>query len=181
MNEYKIGQPINGKKGPIKEQNLYQYDSSGHTLWLCCSELDNREVEAVRKGAIDIAFLEISPVITLLCKIDGFMDWSDTPYSWHLVKKEEQCIPYTNYPNGFGVPLTIILVEASTGVVSVLRLLGLESNFSNQLHQAIKRQIELPFNPQQYYSEVQAQQSSYSSSQMVKMASNFCNFKKKAV
>jgi hypothetical protein len=59
--------------------------------------------------------------------------WSDAPYTWHMVPAEQRSGPPELAP-GQGGLLTIILVNAETGLVGALRAVSLAPRFSRHLH-----------------------------------------------
>ncbi len=148
------------------EAQYYQYDASGHTIWLFLNKLKDKEVEAFHKNKVEVAFVVIKQVIFLLLKIEGFIDWSDFPYSYHLVSEELRKLPEDNYKVGTGAPLLLVLVEANTGVVKGLRVLGLSSKFTNALHQAIQEQAKEPFDQKAYHQTIDEVRSRFSASEL---------------
>lgn len=154
MNDYLhklvVGSPYKEGVTGCDEAQYYQYDANGHFVFLCFNNLLSREVESFQKNRLDLSFLVVKQVIFLLLHIDGFLDWSDFPYSYHLVPDELKKIPEAHFSYGTGAPMFFILVEGTTGIVKGLRVLGLSSKFSNALHREIQEQATIPFDKKVY-------------------------------
>jgi hypothetical protein len=56
-----------------------------------------------------------SEVILLLYRIEGFANWSDAPYSWHLVPEQLRTDPDER------ALMTVVLVDAGAGIIRALR------------------------------------------------------------
>lgn len=100
---------------------------------------------ALRAGAT----FESDDPIFFLYRFGG-QPWSDAPYSWHLVPAAERVLP----PDPLGPDdrplLTVILVDAASGLVRALRALSLPPPVAAPLHAAIRAQATAPFDPTTY-------------------------------
>ncbi len=150
LHKLQVGQLYKAGVTHCPEAQYYQYDVNGHFGFLCFNNLHDSEVQSFQKNKLELSFLVVKQVIFLLLKIQDFIDWSDLPYSYHLVPEELRKIPEANFSYGTGAPLLLVLIEGTTGIIKGLRMLGLSSKFSNALHQAIQEQAKTIFNKEAY-------------------------------
>jgi hypothetical protein len=99
---------------------------------------------AVRNGKCEFAVTVEGPVIFFLYRFGHTITWSDVPYSWCLVPEVQWSLPE---PEGEESPalLHIILVNAGTGIVRVLRGVTLSPAFTQALDEAIRAQAAAPW------------------------------------
>jgi hypothetical protein len=69
---------------------------------------------------------------------------SDAPYSWHLVPETEQALPDAEGPETRAL-LQVVLPDAQTGLVRVLRAVTFSPSFTRALHDAIRAQAFSPW------------------------------------
>lgn len=122
----------------------YNYTRAGHDLRLFFAEPSISEVLAARSAKIRLALLVEPPLIVLAYKIPGLADWSDAPYTWHLVPPEHRAIPEvaTGEQRAW---LNVTLVDASTGILKALRAVTLTPLATQLLHAAIAAQAAQPW------------------------------------
>jgi len=157
-----VGQPYQEGVTNYPEAQYYQYDVNGHFVFLCFNNLSDQETQAFRENKIELSFLVVKQVIFLLLHIQGFIDWSDLPYSYHLVYDELKKIPEADFSPGTGAPMLLVLVEGNTGIVKGIRILGLSSKFSNALHREIQEQAKTPFDRNAYDQTIDEVRSKFS-------------------
>jgi hypothetical protein len=68
-----------------------------------------------------------------------------------MVPADQRTLPPAEpYAEGTGVPLSVVLTDAQTGIVRALRVIGLGTALTNALHQAIRAQAEAAFDRAAY-------------------------------
>jgi hypothetical protein len=76
----------------------------------------------------------------LLYRFGDTLPWSDSAFSWWNVAEEDRQIPAPQANPAERILLKIILVEAATGIVKAIRVTTLSPEFTEKLHDAIRRQ-----------------------------------------
>ena len=118
----------------------------------------------------EIRFIELSDIIMLTVKI-GNLNWMDAPYSVHLSKNLTKL---QDVKENEGIGLTLVLIDAITGKIEHLRLLGLSTNFTKALFKAIKEQQNKKFNKELYIEKLNLIYQKYSTKEIVKVSRNYC-------
>ena len=153
------------------EGAYFEYSEAGPFLIFAFSWPTKEDIEAARKGRVELALYEAPPVIFILHKIRGLEQWSDSPFSIRLYdgmgKKFDWSEPIEE---GQGLGLNIVLVDADTGVLLALRLVGTSTEFARELRAAILRQIEAPFSVTAYDSKINEVYTKYTSQQLLALA-----------
>lgn len=117
----------------------------GHELRVVLSDLTEREIARIGgDGRVDLALVVEPLVFTVLAQFDGVIPWSGAPFSWHQLPEDERVLPPT-LTAGERAVLTLVLVEASDGIVRAVRSLVLSPEFSGALEEAIRDQAARPF------------------------------------
>ncbi|MDH3600903.1 MAG: hypothetical protein OEU26_14860, partial [Candidatus Tectomicrobia bacterium] len=57
------------------------------------------------------------PIIFFLLRFEGVSSWADAPYSFHLVPVEERSLPPDHLSPQTRAVVTVLLVEARSGIV----------------------------------------------------------------
>ena len=129
----------------------YNYDFEGHILRLFLRSPTAKEIAAIRNGAIDLALIVEDSIVFFLVQFPGGgLPWSDCPYCYWSVPEGRRQTPPMLAENQRAV-LNILLVDADTGIVQVMRVVSLEHDFSVLLHTAIAAQIDAgPITPADY-------------------------------
>lgn len=127
----------------------FSYIGAGHQLRLFVGDLKPHEIEAVRTGEAQFALSIIDDIIFFHFRIEPAFGWSDCPFTIHLTDLKAE-LPELDYRKAFGAPLTLILVEATTGIVKVLRMVAMSHSFTMKLHRAIHEQASKPFDLADY-------------------------------
>ena len=79
----------------------------------------------------------------------GHGEWSDAPFSIHMVPASESVLPAL-LTGEQRVALNVVLVSANDGIVRALRLVSFSPEFSQRLHAAILAQAALSFDQAAY-------------------------------
>lgn len=131
------------------EGTQYNYYDRGHELAIFVDKPTRDEINAVRKGQVEIRVLVDLPVVLLLARFAGVrgktgLPWQDAPYSWHLVPEERRQLPPELGAEERPL-LTVVLVDARDGKVRALRQLALEVDVGQALHAGIRAQAAAPW------------------------------------
>ncbi|GIW55376.1 MAG: hypothetical protein KatS3mg082_1780 [Nitrospiraceae bacterium] len=140
MSILSVGQPYHPNRNRWPEAAQYNFRSGRHELVLFWPSPSPQEVEGVRVGRADFGLFFEPPVILLLYRFAGACDWSDAPYSIHLVPQEERLAPEAVSPEARAL-LSVVLVDADTGLVRALRAITMSPGFTRLLHAAIAQQL----------------------------------------
>ena len=85
------------------------------------------------------------PIIFFLLRFEGVSSWADAPYSFHLVPVEERSLPPDHLSPQTRAVVTVLLVEARSGIVQAIRVVTLSPAFTRRLFEAIRQQVLQPF------------------------------------
>ncbi len=144
MHLYKVGALYIPGRTSWPEAGEYNFRSDTHELRLFVEGLTAEEVETYRHGRLELGLYVSSGVIFILYRF-GNDPWSDAPYSWWLVPEGERSLP-----EGIPTPeswrlLSITVVEATTGIIEVLREVSMSPQFTVALQTAIQMQASKAF------------------------------------
>ncbi len=142
MTVLEVGRPyiVGRRKWP--EGVEYNCRSGGHELRLFFDSPSASEIEAVRIGECEFALVMEGPVIFLMYKFGVAINWSDAPYSWHLVPEDQRTLPEPEGPETRAL-LQVVLIDAASGLVRALRALTFSPVFTRALHAAIRAQADM--------------------------------------
>jgi hypothetical protein len=121
----------------------YRYFGGHHLLQLCLAKLSERDIAAFSEGQVHFGFYVRQAVLFILFKIENLMDWSDQAFSIQLVGSEDRELP--PHIAGTHQALSLVLVEAETGLVRGLRMVTYSKHASALLHRVLQQQLETPF------------------------------------
>lgn len=170
MNKYEVGQIVESFK---YHQECVQFDlaDDGAIMLVFFKSPTQSEIEQFKSGKnFEIRFTEIYDVIMITAKI-GNLNWMDAPYSPHLSKN------FTKFelPNEWqGLGLTLILIDAITGEIKHIRLLGLSEKFTKKLFGVVIKQKVNEFSIVKYNNALNRIYTAYSTTQIVKMSKDYC-------
>jgi hypothetical protein len=104
-------------------------------------------VHDVRQGESEFALLVELPVIVLAYRFGQSIPWRDAPYSWHLQPAGWQMVPSVDRSPEARALLWITLVGAADGIIYAQRGMTLSPSFTRALHEAIRTQALMAFDP----------------------------------
>ncbi|BBB91182.1 MAG TPA: hypothetical protein PKA28_11500 [Methylomusa anaerophila] len=143
-----VGEPFMEGKSRLEPIVTYRFDTGGHTLAIIQEGLTEQEIELVNSGKAELALYVDLPVLFLLYRFGGdSCCWLETPFSWHMTEGDKRAYPDESTPEAL---LNIVLVEAATGIVKVVRRIKLNSLFTAKLHETILAQSKTSFNGQSF-------------------------------
>ena len=170
-----VGKPFIAGKTNFREASWLEYTETGPILLMSVANPTAKEIEAVRTGNAEFALYETNPVLWFLYKIRGFGPWSDCPFSIRLYDDKNRKFDWSEgIGDGMGLGLQIILIDAGSGIVKVLRLIGLPTKFSRMFRAMILRQLEQPFDTGNYNREIEKVYARFSSDDLANRADIKC-------
>lgn len=131
----------------------YNYRQGQHELVLFFARPTSAEVLDARRGPAEFALLVDSPVIVLLYRFGASIQWSDAPYSWHMVPADQQTIPDTTGMQEPRAVMTVMLVDAADGILRSIRVVSLSPALTAALHLSIRAQAATPWVGQAVYDQ----------------------------
>lgn len=121
----------------------YRIWGNNHLLQLCIASPTQKEISAFHNGDLRVGLYVEAGVIFWLFRLDGVMDWSDQALSIHMVPEKDRDIP--SAPLDAHVGLSMVLVDADTGITAAIRFVTYSPHFANVFYRELKRQLESPF------------------------------------
>ncbi len=170
LHKYEVGELYSPTRTRWPQGSDYNFRSGGHELRLFLPDLTEREIEQVRSGRAEFRIFIRGGLLILVYRF-GDMPWSDASYNWHMVSEEEQTTPEDPVDPTMGAALTVLLIEANTGVIKAMRLIGLQHDFTLALHRLIRLQIDQPWDHEDYLRRIAETYRIYSSEDMAQLAS----------
>jgi hypothetical protein len=171
----KVGEQFIPGRSQYPQGVRFEYTESGPYLIFTFRNPSPKEIEAARKGKVELALHETAPVLWLLHRIEGLEQWSDCPFSIRIYDGTGRRFDWSEpIEEGQGLGLNIVLVEASTGILLVQRLVGLSTRFSRELRSTILRQLEQPFSKEDYAAEINRIYANYSTKTLLSWATVKC-------
>lgn len=165
MRKLEIGQLLEEGKTKYQEGVVFDFQHGSPLLYLFFNRPTIKEIEAVKSGKFEVGFYVKDEVIFILAKFEG-MPWMDAPYSVHLSRPF--VLQDIHERQGFG--LTILLVDASTGILKAIRYSGLSTEFSRKFRDAIERQNTLTWEEKTYQQKINIVYGNYSTDDLVQRA-----------
>lgn len=164
LRHFEVGQLFETGKTHYNESTKFDFTDSGPILLLFFASPTRAEIEAIREGGIRIGFLEKDGIIFMLFKFQN-TPWMDAPFSIALAQFKEPA----EVEEGTGYGLQIFLVDADNGILKVMRLIGLGTEWSMRFREAMMRQKEADFDMRIYDAKIQNIYRSYSSKELAEM------------
>lgn len=168
MQAYEVGKLYNPNRNRWPEAAQYNFRGGEHELVLFFNAPTKREVRAVGNERAEFALYLERGQIVFLYRFGEAVPWSDAPYSIHLVPPEDRTLPEDT--GEYHVLLHIILVDAGTGIIQAMRVIGMPPEFVRVLHAAIVEQAGTPFTRSRYNETLDSLFARFSSSQLANMA-----------
>jgi len=131
------------KEGKTKYPEGIRFDinDGGMDLIIYYRSPTSKEKEAIKKGSFKHGYMVHDNVILMFFKF-GQQAWMDSPFSIH------NAINLTELPevgDGDGYGLLIYLVDANTGILKAMRMIGLDTTFSRALRSDVLKQRDMPY------------------------------------
>jgi hypothetical protein len=141
-----VGKPYPGGRGSWPEGADYNFRSGGHELRIFLDGATQREVAAIQSEPVDFGLL-VEPAGLMLVTRFGPLTF-DCSYHWRrmgVTGNRTLPPPSEETRPSLRALLTIILLEASNGIVLVLRTVTFSPEFTRAIHQAIHDQAGTPY------------------------------------
>lgn len=170
MYKYEVGQVVENFKYHA-EGTQFDLADDGATMIVFFNQPTNDEIEQFKEGKnFEIRFVELKDAIMITTKI-GNLNWMDAPYTPHLSKN----LTRFQFPNeNQGLGLTLMLVDAVTGEIKHMKLLGLSEKFTKKLYGSIMELKVKEFDKNRYIAALNSIFTSYDTKQIVKMSTDYC-------
>lgn len=170
MYKYEAGQVVDNFKHH-SEGVHFDIADDGATMLVFFQSPTYEETEQFKSGKnFEIRFTELYGVIIITAKI-GNLNWMDAPYTPHLSKNLTK-FQFPSEEQGLG--LMLILIDAITGEIKHIRLLGLSETFTKSLFGVAMEHKVKPFDKAEYNNSINRIFSAYQTSQIVKMSKDYC-------
>lgn len=149
MQTIAVGQQFVQGRTSWPEGAEYNYTTTGHELKLFFSSPTEAEIRAARRGEMNLAIYVELPLIEICYEIKGLVDWSDAPYTWHVVPQEHRSLPSKFTPEQRAL-LLVLLIDADTGILRAIRQVSMTPDATKLLHSAIADQASSEWNEPEY-------------------------------
>jgi len=151
MHTYTVGKPYHPGRQHWPEGADYNFRAGGHELRVFLGRATSSEVTAVRTGRVEFGAMIELPEIFIVSRFHGpdgrVVASFDCSYQWHRVSSAERTAPpaWEETSPQLRALLSIILVEATNGVILALRSVSYSPEFTRAFHRAIADQAALPY------------------------------------
>ena len=147
----------------------YNWYDGGHELRMFYARPSVREIAAVRKGRAEFGLFRTVRAVFLLARF-GDMNWMDAPYSYHLLPADRRPDLNVELDPETRFLCQILLIDASTGILHVLRGVTFSPEFSRELLDAVRAQAQAGFSTRNYDEEINRVYASNTTDQLVRSA-----------
>lgn len=169
LNKCEVGQVYQQFAG--QEGITFNIIDEGANLIVRFSDPETEEVAQFKEGQpFEIKLTTIYGVMMISVKI-GNLNWMTAPYSPHLSKGNTK---FQLPADGQGLALTICLVDAATGELKSMRLVGLSTDFTRELFKETMTQKMSPFDIDEYDYNIKKAYLRHSTKAIVKMSNVRC-------
>jgi hypothetical protein len=143
-----VGKPYHPDRRSWPEGADYNYHASQHELRIFRARAKPEEVKAIDSGPVEFGLLIDSEGLLLVTRFGRLLSFGCT-YHWHRVDLTDCTLapPDEETSPALQALITIVLVEATTGLVLGLRTVSFSPEFTRALHRAIHGQVVAPFDP----------------------------------
>jgi hypothetical protein len=145
MYRYQVGQLYSPTRRRWPEDVDYNFRAGQHELRLFFRNPSAVDIDAIARGPCEFALLRGRDTFFFLYHFGDAVPWSDKPFSWWLVPEDERVTPKTaDFPEPHDL-LSIILVNADSGIIKALRVVTFSPAFTAAIRLAIADQAKYPF------------------------------------
>lgn len=130
---------------PAAERCEYNFRSNFHHLFIVFESPSVTEVAAVNQLPAEFALVEQGPILLFLFRFAGGINWSECPYTIHVVPEEDRTLPPVDLGEDDRALLHLYLVDARSGILKAMRAMTFSPEFTRVLHEAIHRQYNTPW------------------------------------
>lgn len=162
---YEVGQKYPGAT-PSDDGCIIEMDASGLLLIVKFANPTANEIKQISAdNPFEIRFVALNEVIFFTVKF-GDLAWMDMPYSPHLSKVN--WTPVEDKISGYA--LTVVLIDARSGIIKAIRLIGLGNQFSKNLFIEVNNLSEKQFNISKYSANLSSIMNRYSIKQIADLS-----------
>lgn len=162
MEKLEVGKLFREGCTRCQEGIRFDINDAGCDLYIYFSNPSNEEIQDIKDGKFKAGYYTEDNAIFMLFKF-GNLTWMDAPYSIHLSKNLTN---FQLFDGGQGLALHVYFIDANTGILKVMRLIGLKTRFSIQLIEAVEKQKKMPYQDYQY--NINSIMAKYSTKDLVK-------------
>jgi hypothetical protein len=141
-----VGQHYHSDRSSWPEGTNFNYRSGEYELLISLPQPTKAESDAINTGDIRFALAVLEGIIFFCSEFRSAIPGThsnqlsfDSPYTWHLIPREERTIPGPE-PAASRALLLVILINATTGIVDAMRSCTLSPAFTTRLNHAIRAQ-----------------------------------------
>lgn len=107
-----------------------------------------REAEALRRAPVVMGLAVVDEILFFVYGIKGFL-YGEAPYTWHRLPEAVRVRPDPLIGTQ-RIPVTVILIDAATGIVKGWRLITMRPRVSRAFVRAVLDQAARPFDDATY-------------------------------
>jgi hypothetical protein len=146
MQLLQVGKPYHPGQIHFPEGADYNYRSGEHELRIFLAAPTPREVVAVESGPVEFGMMVDPQGLFLVTRFGRALSFNCS-YQWHRVEVADRMPPppHEETSPALRALLSIILVDAATGLVQALRAVTYSPEFTRAIHRAIADQVAAPF------------------------------------
>jgi hypothetical protein len=131
----------------------FNFRGGEHELRIFLARAAHSEVQAIDYGPVEFGLLADRPGLFMIVRFGRSLSF-DCSYSWHRVVAAmgEKTLPPPSEETSPALRalLSIVLIEACTGIVLALRAVTFSPEFTRSLHRAIADQAAAPYDPAEH-------------------------------
>ena len=150
LHALKVGKPYAPRRRSWSEGADYNFRSGAHELRIFLARPTRSEVEAIRSGPVDFGFFTEPMGLFLITQFGSRLSF-DCSYHWQRMAEVtgDRMLPPPSEETSPALRalVAIILVEATSGVVLVLRAVTFSPEFTRAIDRSIADQAAGPYDP----------------------------------
>jgi hypothetical protein len=141
-----VGKPYHPGRQAWPDGTDYDYRSGEHELRIFLADPMAKEVAAVESGPVEFGMFAEPEGLFVVTRFGRTLSF-DCSYQWHRVDPAERVLPppHEETSPALRALVSIILVDATTGIVRALRAVSYSPEFTRAIHRAIAGQAAAPF------------------------------------
>lgn len=159
----------------------YNFRDRGHEFRIFIPNASPAEIAAVHEGRVEFGLIVDLPELYVISRY-----WHPNEprvimsfhcsYSIHRLDHDSRTLPpaWEDTSPALRALVTIILVEATTGIVLALRALTYSPEFTRTLHHAIAEQAVMPYDPAEHEARVDAKVRAFDTGQLWELCTVRC-------
>ncbi len=161
MQIFEVGKPYEQGVQSLPEGIAFDYTETGGFLRVVFDSPTEEEIQEIKDGKMQFGLLEKEGIIFLLIKF-GRMEWMDVPY---YIMNSDPYVLGRLADETKGYPLHIVFVDGRTGIVKVIKRIGLPHEMSIRFKEMVENQRRNPI--ENYEALVKEVCSEYSTDELV--------------